>query len=422
MRESTHPLECSLGMHYYASDTPGLGGRLRASAQDFIVEEVPCLVGEEGPYLICRLTKKDWELQRAVKELAKRLGISHRRIGWAGTKDRRALTSQLISLYDITPEQVARVDVKDMRLEVVGRSRTGLTLGSLEGNRFRINIRDIEKPDPEAEVAEVTEACRRGIPNYFGVQRFGVIRPLTHLVGEAILRGDYEAAVCCYAGRAFPDEPLEVQEARRAFLETRDPVATLRAFPVPLTYERSMLHHLVSSPGDYRGALLVLAPKLRSMFVSAFQSWLFNMTLSSRLREGRGLTDPVPGDRLVFVNGKEDRVTPAGVAAARVQVARGRCRIGIFMPGSLTFVPEGPDDETMAGLLAQHGITSASFDRASEYVGTYFNGAIRPISLAADVEARFEEGNLALSFTLPPGHYATTVCREYMKADPLKMV
>jgi tRNA pseudouridine13 synthase len=422
MRETTHPLERSLGMHYYASDTPGLGGRLRTSAQDFVVEEVPCQVGDEGPYLVCRLTKKNWELQRAVKELAKRLGVSHRRIGWAGTKDRRAVTSQLISLYDITPEQVARVDLKDMRLEVVGRSRTGLTLGSLEGNRFHITIREIETNNPDEEVALVTESCRHGIPNYFGVQRFGVIRPLTHLIGEAILRGDYEAAVCCYAGRAFPDEPPEVREARSAFLETRDPATALHSFPVPLTYERSMLHHLVSHPGDYRGALLVLAPKLRSMFISAFQSYLFNMTISARIREGRGLTDPAPGDRLVFVNGKEDRVTAAGVPAARVQIARGRCRIGIFMPGSVEFVPEGPDDENMARLLAEHGITPARFAEASEYVGTYFNGAIRPISLTAEIETRIEDRNLVLSFTLPPGHYATTVCREYMKADPLKMV
>jgi tRNA pseudouridine13 synthase len=158
------------------------------------------------------------------------------------------------------------------------------------------------------------------------------------------------------------------------------------------------------------------------MFISAFQSWLFNMTLSARLREGRGLTEPAPGDRIVFVNGKEDRVTAAGVPAARVQIARGRCRIGIFMPGSVEFVPEGRDEENMALLLAEHGITPAQFDAASEYVGTYFNGAIRPISLTAEIDTRVEDRNLALSFTLPPGHYATTVCREYMKTDPLKMV
>ena len=86
MKESVHPLEISLGMEYYATNTPGTGGRLKAHAEDFIVEEEPCEVGSDGPYLICRLTKREWELQRAVKEISKILGISHRRIGWTGTK------------------------------------------------------------------------------------------------------------------------------------------------------------------------------------------------------------------------------------------------------------------------------------------------------------------------------------------------
>ena len=100
-------------------------------------------LGDSGPYLICKLTKKDWELQHAVKELAKRLGISHRRIGWGGTKDRHAVTSQLISLYEVTPAQIADVRLKDITLEVLGRSQFPLSLGSLKGNRFDIVIREI---------------------------------------------------------------------------------------------------------------------------------------------------------------------------------------------------------------------------------------------------------------------------------------
>ena len=103
MRESPYPLEQLLGMRFYGSDTPGTGGRLRTSAEDFIVEEVPSAIGTKGPFLICRLTKKDWDQQRALKEVAKRLGISYKRIGFTGTKDKHAITSQLISIQGITP-------------------------------------------------------------------------------------------------------------------------------------------------------------------------------------------------------------------------------------------------------------------------------------------------------------------------------
>ena len=98
------------------------GGRLRTSAEDFIVEEIPSSIGTEGPFLICRLTKKDWDQQRALKEVAKRLGISYKRIGFTGTKDKHAITSQLISIQGITPEEIGRVQIRDITLEPVGRS------------------------------------------------------------------------------------------------------------------------------------------------------------------------------------------------------------------------------------------------------------------------------------------------------------
>ncbi len=422
MKESIFPLERELGMNYYASDTPGIGGRLRTTAEDFLVDEVSSVSGPEGPYLICRITKKDWELQHLVKELAKRLGISHRRIGFAGTKDRHAVTSQLVSIYDADAEQVRNLQIKDTVIEVIGTSNTPLSLGALSANRFCITIRDADSGDLEAEVAKVTETCKTAVPNYFGVQRFGVIRPLTHRVGEFILQEDYEKAVCCYVGEAFPGEPDEVKAARRSFLEKRDPVAALRELPVVLSYERSMLHHLATVEGDYRGALYMLPPKLLSMFVSAFQSYLFNRALSMRISDGRTLTDPVSGDRLIFENGREDRVSAATAGIAARHISRGRCRIAIFMPGSQELVPAGPDDMNINSLMQTHGITSGQFLSASRYVKTKFDGALRPISLSTDISSEICGKDVTLSFSLPPGHYATTVCREYMKADPLVMI
>ncbi len=96
--------------------------KLKQLSTDFIVEEIPSSIGTEGPFLICRLTKKDWDQQRALKEVAKRLGISYKRIGFGGTKDKHAITSQLISLQGITPEEIGRVQIRDISIEPVGRS------------------------------------------------------------------------------------------------------------------------------------------------------------------------------------------------------------------------------------------------------------------------------------------------------------
>jgi tRNA pseudouridine13 synthase len=424
MKPSTYPLEILLGMRYYASDSKGIGGRLRTDPEDFIVEEIPLerKSSTSGPYLICRLTKTNWELQHAIKEIAKRLGISHRRIGWAGTKDRNAITRQVISLYNVTDTQVAAVHLKDIILEPVGQSNEGLSLGDLLGNRFDITIRDCQPADLDLRVRTISETVCHAIPNYFGLQRFGATRPVTHLVGEWILRGDFERAVIAYVGQAFPGEPEAVREIRMAFSETRDIPAALSDLPPQMSYERAMLHYLFSHPDDYRGALRELPPKLVSMFVSAYQSYLFNCALSKRIDDGNTLTDPLPGDRLIFANGRTDTVTSANLGAVALHIRRGRCSIAIFMPGKGRFDTTGEGERATEVLLAESGITAQDFERASAFVRTKFDGAWRSIALRTDIDASIKKTDVRLKFSLPPGHYATTVCREFMKADPVCMI
>jgi tRNA pseudouridine13 synthase len=424
MNQSTYPLELLLGMKYYASDAEGIGGKLRSVPEDFVVEEIPLPEkgGTTGPYLICRLIKTNWELQHAIKEIAKRLGISHRRIGWAGTKDRNAITHQMISLYNITAEQVAEVRLKDIILEPVGQANEALSLGDLLGNRFSITIRDCLPDALEARVHATSETAGLGIPNYFGLQRFGATRPVTHLVGECILRGDFEQAVVTYIGKEFSGEPEPVRTVRTAFFTSRDIQAALRDLPRQMSYERAMLHYLYMHPDDYSGALLELPPKLLSMFVSAFQSYLFNCALSQRFDDGYTLTGPLAGDRLIFANGRTDTVTSANSNAVSLHIRRGRCSIALFMPGKDPFEGKGHGDLAIAALLEKYAITAQDFKNASAFVHTKFDGAWRSIALKTDIDVSLDNNDVRLKFTLPPGHYATTVCREFMKADPVQMI
>jgi tRNA pseudouridine13 synthase len=478
MRASPHPLEQSLGISWYATDTPGIGGYLRREPEDFVVVEEPAGPwGETGPYLVLRLTKRNWEQQRLVKELARALGISHRRISWAGTKDRRAVTTQFITIHGIGPEAVERVSLNGVSLEVVGRSGHAIPLGGLKGNRFSIRIRDCDPEELAERVAEVARAgapgsprsespdagspnpgvpnpvspgsgfpnpmfpnrgyltprfpnpmfpnrgyLAPGFPNYVGIQRFGVIRPVTHLVGERILRGDTAGAAMAYLGASFPGESEEVREARETFFRDRDAKEALRIFPVRLTFERAMLHHLDQHPGDEAGALRALPPKLLSLFVSAFQSFLFNTLLSRRCGEGIPLDAPAPGDRLLFAGGKEDRVTEGNLGAAALQVRRGRAVIGLFVPGSGGRPPPGRDGDPAWELLGELGISGEDFARASGLVGAAYEGMTRPVALTAGIDQQVEGRDVTLGFFLGPGQYATTVCREFMKADPVRMI
>ena len=423
MRESPYPLEQSLGISWYATGTEGIGGYLRREPEDFRVDEVPAGTwGETGEYLVLRLTKRNWEQQRLVKELARILGIGHRRISWAGTKDRRAVTTQYISVRGIGPEALERVALPGVSLEVAGRSPRSIALGELAGNRFLIRIRDCEPTDLVDRVAEACRVARSGFPNYVGIQRFGVIRPVTHLVGERILRGDLEGAVLSYLGASFPSEPPEVRDARKAYSRGRDAKEALHLFPVRLTFERAMLHHLDSHPGDYPGALGALPPRLLSMFVTAFQSFLFNTLLSRRCARGIPLDRPAPGDRLLFADGREDRVTAENLGAASLQVSRKRARMGLFVPGSGLPEVSGAGGDPATVLLGELGITPGNFAAASRFVGVAYSGLTRPVALATDIDARVEGSAVLLGLSLRPGQYATTVCREFMKADPMRMI
>jgi tRNA pseudouridine13 synthase len=158
------------------------------------------------------------------------------------------------------------------------------------------------------------------------------------------------------------------------------------------------------------------------MFVSAFQSYIFNCALSQRLDDGHTLNEPLAGDRLIFANGRTDTVTGTNRSAVSLHIGRGRCSIALFMPGKGPVEPRGEGEQATLSLLAEYGITGKDFERASAFVRTKFDGAWRAVALRTDTRYSVAEQNVRLKFSLPPGHYATTVCREFMKGDPVHMV
>ena len=247
MKKSPYPLDHTLGLTWYISDQEGIGGRLRAEPEDFVVEEMsePPSPDKTGPYVICRLTKKNWDQQRAIKEIANRLGFSHQRIGFAGTKDKRAVTTQLISIYKGDPTAISSLHIPDITVEPVGASDHQISLGNLLGNRFRIALTEFDQQKNDIASGELLAGLTGGIPNYVGYQRFGVQRPVTHLTGLDILRGDYEKAVLTFVSTPSDGDGEEAAKGRLFYQETRDAKESLHQIPIRVSLERALLHHLV---------------------------------------------------------------------------------------------------------------------------------------------------------------------------------
>ncbi|MEM0372452.1 MAG: tRNA pseudouridine(13) synthase TruD [archaeon] len=265
---------------------------IKRCAEDFIVEEITPegeTLDVNGTYsfdeksrgheLVCVLVKRNWDTHLAVREIAKRLHFSPKRVGFAGMKDKTALTAQRISIVGAKKGDVERVLIKDIKLMPLRYSNERVKLGDLKGNRFTVKV-----------YAKKMRKMKR-IPNYFGEQRFGTTRSVTHLVGREIIKENPEKAVMIYLTKAFESEPDEVKEARKRLAREKDFRSAINYFPKHLKFERLMIAHLAEYPGDYIGALRVLPKFLKLMFVHAYQSYLFNKYLDVVVRKKKNYKD-----------------------------------------------------------------------------------------------------------------------------------
>ncbi len=225
----------------------------------------------KGDHLVCVLVKRDWEQNKAIKEISNRLHISRKRISYAGTKDKRALTSQRISIRKAEPKDIEEMKIKDIEIHSIKKSVDKVAMGDLWGNKFTIKV----NTDQEIKESIVPEK----VPNYFGHQRFGKIRPITHLVGKALLEENPEKAVKIYLAKTFEDESEDAKKAREWLKENWEEKPfkeALKKYPDYLGYERTLIHHLAEYPRDFINAIRELPKNLEIMFIHAYQSHLFN--------------------------------------------------------------------------------------------------------------------------------------------------
>ena len=204
---------------------------LKEKPEDFIVVEEPKITLEPGPYIYVKITKKN----RTTLDIVKYLEIKYKtRIGFAGTKDKHAITTQYVSLYKIPPEKIEHCNIDNATIELVGTGKVPLTLGNLKGNHFTIIVRDTKK----------REIANQDIENYYDEQRFSTNNAK---IGKGILT-------------------KELQKACK------------------MMQEKSVDEFLVKKPSDYVGAIKTLHKKQILLYIHAYQSFLFNEALKDYIK------------------------------------------------------------------------------------------------------------------------------------------
>jgi len=415
---------------FFSTKSKGIGGQIKRRYTDFVVEEirpdgriceakrfaldkeneVEAIEAVEFPkdsegkeQLHLDLEKINKDTNFVIRVLARFLQCSRKRIGYAGLKDKRAVTCQRVSIFKPNMERLEAFAGRGIQLRNPVWEKERIELGMLKGNRFAITVRDINLA--EKEIRERIEACfkemeKSGIANYFGEQRFGGIRQITHVVGREFIKGRFREGVMLYLTHSVQAEEEEIRKARQRLAETLDFKEATRLFPAKFSYERSMIHHLCKCPKDFVGAFGKLPKPLRYLFTHAYQSFLFNKVIEERFKQGVGLKK-IEGD--ILIDGQ-----PAGpLFGFESEMARGKA------------------GEIEQKILEKEGLTLNDFrvkqmpELSSK--GTRKSIVLKPgkLQLESIEEDEFYEGKMAarISFELTKGNYATTVLREIMKSD-----
>jgi tRNA pseudouridine13 synthase len=448
-------LETRIGIKVYATRSSGIGGTIKRGAEDFIVEEM-LVDGSKATidsrpkvnplgssyvkdgFLICLLVKRNWDTISAAKAIADQLRVGIDRIHFAGLKDAKATTAQYVTIEGVSPSDVEKVHLKDITLLSIGHLHHELSQFYLLGNSFQLRISRIARSESTVRrrIRRVTEELDQegGVPNFFGHQRFGTIRPITHQVGKAILKGDFNKAAMLFLAKPSPLEHPESGRARKALQSTGDFRQALKDYPAQLRYERSMLAHLVRNPDDYVGAFRRLPLRLFELFTEAYQSYLFNELLSRRLMQGLSLTRVETGDHVVNVERSGLPVLTTSKIASSENISEmnsaikaGRMRLAIPLLGYRHKHSIGVNEEIEKQILEEEDISMSDFKvHATPEVSLKgkLRAAVAPLSdfflesVGPDsTEPAGLEANIR--FNLYRGSYASIVLRELMKPHSL---
>lgn len=430
------PKEADYGVETFATTTPGIGGFMKRRIEDFSVTETgpPPAEVPTGRRTAAWIRLANWETNRFVREASHALGISRRGIQFAGNKDKRAVTKQWFTIR-APPGQVEELSrLPGVDVEQAYSTDKERQLGDHQGNRFRIVVRGIDLSPAEAQ--DRLDAVRQdladagGFPNFYGPQRFGSLRPNTHLVGRAIVHGRFQDAVEAYVTTPAEGDDERTAAARDYYASTRDARGAAKRFEgTGADFERALLNELGNDPARPERAFRAFPKTLQTLFVFAYQSFLYNRILSERIRQGVRFARPVVGDLVCPIEDGNPRTEWLPVAdqnLARVETETGRGRLAVtgLLVGTEAPLAESEPGRIEREVLRDEGVEPRDFI-VPEALHMSSKGTRRPLAVAVPpIEAHAEPDDLAdnrtkvtLAFDLPKGVYATVLLREFLKLD-----
>ena len=393
--------------------TPALGGSIKQRPEDFLVDELPLYEPSgEGEHLYLGVQKQNMPHSELIEVLARHFNVTEAAIGFAGMKDRIAVTRQTVSIH-LPGREAPTNELTHDRLLVLWQARHSnkLRRGHLSGNRFAIRVRGIDPLKATAVWRALQDLERDGIPDYFGGQRFGYRRN-THRLGRHVINRDAESLLRELLGTTSPFPPHQRQQ--RELFEERRYGESLPLWGRNDRAERVALLALARGRSP-KQAVSSIAGHVRMFWISAYQSAVFNRVLDRRLSDGL-FAHVIEGDvAYKHATRGQFRVTPEILAAEDVAARAKRLEISASGPmyGSEMVEAGSPVIEWERAATIELGVLPETFLATSSGI----EGTRRPFRVAmsnVELDSGFDEHGtyIRLAFDLPRGAYATVLLRE----------
>ncbi len=282
-------IDSELGISVYTTNFPGCGGTIKKQNEDFVVSEIisekaHSQIHSEFGYAVCKLKKNGIDTTHALSEIFKKYGIRFKSLG---LKDASAITEQFV----VTTSKIKHdflISESRYSLKKIGFTSKPLSKKEMIGNHFKVKISGVS--DTLSQFEEYDKVL-----NFYGYQRFGSSRPVTHLIGKALIQKDFLLAIHLLLSFTSKYDTTQNITFRKIMADRSKYSEALKIIPNRMDLEKIALKEMIEHNNPVK-ALRALPLSIRRFFVQSYQSFIFNKTLSMSFENGEELFSPLAND------------------------------------------------------------------------------------------------------------------------------
>ena len=411
MHTDVQDIDKMAGIKLYTTRFEGIGGTIKLRNEDFkvvelivdsISKDISKFPDKSYRFPVFLLHKSGMDSNHAVIEISNQLGT---RIKVLGIKDSKAETTQYATSEG---SKFREGKTTHTNLTLLGYSKHSLKKSHIMGNQFQIKISNVTKGNISEFISQL-----QNIPNFYGLQRFGSERLVTHLVGREIIKRNFKRAVELFLCHTTEHDTQFSKEIREKCKDPNNYGRVLKIVPRGMDLERNILRALVNGK-DYVGALRSVPINIRRLFVHAYQAYMFNETLSDSIEKGETIINCSNDD---FCFKLENQLTLGKLLKYTGQDSSNLVP-AMHLPGYSFKPTEGRFEKNLSFIMKEENISSKDF-YLKEMQELSVEGGFRQLPLLVN-DFSYSD-NLSISFKIPVGSYATILLRELMKPiDPIK--